>query len=60
MMSEHRGEELKGRVEEATGDLTGDKALQQEGKVDQASAATKKQIDDVADAIKDIVTPKKS
>ena len=58
-MSSHKAEELKGRAKEATGDLTGDKDLQREGKVDQASAATKKTIDDVADNMKDVVSPKK-
>lgn len=58
-MSEHKGEETKGRIKEAAGDLTGDKDLQREGKADQASAAVKKTIDDVADTLKDVVSPKK-
>lgn len=57
-MSEHKGEETKGRLKEAAGDLTGDKRLQREGKVDQGSAATKRKIGDVADKIKDVVNPK--
>lgn len=57
-MSEHKGEDLKGRVKEAIGDLTGDKGLQREGKLDQASAATKDKIDDVASKLKDAVNPK--
>lgn len=59
MMSDHKREELKGRAKEAAGDLTGDESLKREGKLDQASAASKKKIDDVADAIKDAVDPKK-
>ena len=58
-MSDHKIEETKGRIKEAAGDLTGDKDLQREGKADQRSAAVKKTIDDVADKMKDAVTPKK-
>lgn len=57
-MSEHLGEEMKGRIKEAVGDITGDKGLQQEGKIDQTSAATKKTIGKVADKIKKTVNPK--
>ena len=58
-MSNHKGEDAKGRLKEAVGDVTGDKGLQREGKIDQASAATKKTIDKAADALKDAVDPKK-
>ena len=58
-MSAHEAEDMKGRVKEAAGDITGDKSLKREGQVDQASASTKKAIDDVADSLKDAVTPKK-
>jgi uncharacterized protein YjbJ (UPF0337 family) len=58
-MSSHAGEDMKGRIKEAAGDLTGDADLKREGQIDQASAATKKAIDDVADSVKDVVTPKK-
>jgi uncharacterized protein YjbJ (UPF0337 family) len=58
-MTAHEAEDMKGRVKEAAGDITGDKSLKREGKLDQASAATKKTIDDVADSVKDAVTPKK-
>ena len=57
-MSEHRAEDMKGRMKQAVGDVTGDKDLKREGKIDQASAATKKAIDDVADKMKDVVNPK--
>ena len=57
-MSDHASEDLKGRVKEAVGDLTGDKGLQREGKVDQGSAAAKKKIDEAADKIKGAVNPK--
>jgi uncharacterized protein YjbJ (UPF0337 family) len=58
-MSDHKGEELKGRIKEAAGDLTGDKNLKKQGKADQRSAAAKKTVDDVADKMKDIVSPKR-
>ena len=54
-MSEHKGEEMKGRVKEAVGDATGDKDLQRAGKIDQASAATKQAVDRASDAVKDAI-----
>ena len=58
-MSGHKGEEMKGRLKEAVGDVTGDKGLQREGKLDQASAATKSAIDDVAEKAKSVIHLKK-
>lgn len=58
-MSEHKGEDMKGRIKVAVGDLTDDKDLQREGKIDQARAATKKNVDKAADAVKDVVSSKK-
>ncbi len=52
-MGEHKGEELKGRAKEAAGDLTDDKDLKREGKVDKGSAKTKDKIDDAAESVKD-------
>lgn len=57
-MSEHKGEEMKGRVKEAAGTITDDKDLQREGKIDQASAAAKRQVDKASDKIKDAIQPK--
>ena len=57
MSSDHKGEDLKGRVKEAAGDLTGDKDLQREGKVDQGSASVKDKVGDAADKVKDVVNP---
>ena len=57
-MSNHKGEETAGRLKEAVGDVTGDEKLKREGKLDQASAATKAKLDKVTDKIKDIVKPK--
>lgn len=58
-MSKHMAEDVKGRMKEAAGDVTGDKRLQREGKIDQASAAAKKTVDKAADAVKDAVSPRK-
>ena len=48
-------DDAKGRVKEAAGDLTDDKDLQREGKVDQASGKVKDTVGDVADKVKDTV-----
>jgi uncharacterized protein YjbJ (UPF0337 family) len=47
------GTEFKGRVKEAAGDLTDDKDLQNEGKVDQASGKIKDKIDKATDKVQD-------
>jgi len=44
-MSDHKVEGMKGKFKETVGDITGDKGLQIEGKLDQAVASAKKQID---------------
>jgi len=46
-------DETKGRVKEAAGDLTGDKDLKNEGKVDKAAGSVKETVGDVADKVKD-------
>ena len=54
-MSDGTKDDLKGRTKEAAGDLTGDKDLQREGQVDQATGKVKDAIDDAADKVKDVV-----
>ena len=49
-------DDAKGRIKEAAGDLTDDKDLKREGKVDQASGKAKDKIDDVGDKAKDLVS----
>jgi uncharacterized protein YjbJ (UPF0337 family) len=49
----HNKDDAKGRVKEAAGDLTGDKDLQREGKVDQATGKAKHGIDKLTDKVKD-------
>jgi len=46
-------DEMKGRVKEAVGDLTDDRDLQREGKVDKASGKAKDTIDKAGDKAKD-------
>lgn len=48
-------DDLKGRVKESAGDLTGDKDLQREGKVDQATGKLKDGLDAVTDKVKGVV-----
>jgi uncharacterized protein YjbJ (UPF0337 family) len=52
-MDDGTTDDAKGRIKEAAGDLTGDKDLQNEGKVDQATGTVKDKVGDVSDAIKD-------
>lgn len=48
-------DDAKGRVKEAAGDLTGDKGLQREGKVDQAGGKAKDSIERLTDKVKDVL-----
>ena len=48
-------DDMKGRVKEAVGDLTGDKDLQREGKVDQAAGKIKDKAKDATDLVEDKV-----
>ena len=42
-------DDAKGRIKEATGNVTGDKDLQNEGKLDQAEGKVKNGVDSLAD-----------
>ena len=46
-------DDAKGRVKEAAGDLTGDRDLQREGKVDQAGGKVKDGVEKATDKVKD-------
>ena len=48
-------DDLKGRAKEAAGDLTDDKDLEREGKVDQATGTVKDKVGDAADKVKDVI-----
>ena len=45
-------DEAKGRIKEAAGDLTGDKDLEREGKVDKTTGKAKDAVDKIADKVK--------
>jgi uncharacterized protein YjbJ (UPF0337 family) len=49
-------DEAKGRIKEAAGDLTDDKDLKREGKIDRATSDVKEKVGDAADKVKDTVT----
>ncbi len=46
-------DDAKGRAKEAAGDLTGNKDLEREGKVDQVVGEVKEKVNQVADRVKD-------
>jgi uncharacterized protein YjbJ (UPF0337 family) len=46
-------DDAKGNLKEGAGKLTGDKSLENEGKVDQASGAVKDAVGGAADKVKD-------
>ncbi len=48
-----RTDEVKGRIKEAAGALTGNDKLRAEGQADQAVGKTKQAIQKVADTVKD-------
>ena len=54
-MGDGAADDLKGRTKEAAGDLTGDKDLKREGKVDRASGTVKDKVGDASDKIKDTI-----
>jgi uncharacterized protein YjbJ (UPF0337 family) len=50
-----RMDEAKGRAKEAAGDLTDDKDLQREGKMDRAGATMKEKFEDAKDTLDEAV-----
>jgi uncharacterized protein YjbJ (UPF0337 family) len=48
-------DEVKGRAKQAAGVVTGDKKLENEGKVDRAAGKVKKAVGKVADKAKDVL-----
>lgn len=52
-MADGKTDETKGRLKEAAGDLTGDRDLKREGKVDKAEGGVKNAVDDIGDKVKD-------
>ena len=54
-MASGKSDEVKGRVKEAAGVLTGDAKLKREGRLDQAVGKTKQAADKVIDGVKKAV-----
>lgn len=48
-------DDAKGRIKEAAGDLTGDRDLKNEGKVDQAVGKVREGVDGAADRVKGLI-----
>lgn len=55
-MASGKTDELKGRVKEATGALTGDAKLKRKGKTDQAVGKVKQTVRKVIDKVKDAIS----
>lgn len=55
-MASGKSDELKGRVKEAAGALTGDRKLKREGKADQAVGKIKQKVAKVLDKVKDAIS----
>lgn len=51
-MTSGKTDEMKGRVKEAVGTLTGDQKLKREGKADQAVGKAKQGVQNLADKVK--------
>jgi len=49
-------DKAKGNLKETAGDLTGDKDLENEGKVDKTSGKVKEKVGEAADKVKDVFT----
>ncbi len=56
-MGDGSKDEMKGRLKEAGGDLTGDQSLKNEGKVDRATGGVKDAVGNAGDKLKDLVNP---
>jgi uncharacterized protein YjbJ (UPF0337 family) len=54
-MASGKTDELKGRVKEAAGALTGDAKLKREGKLDQTVGKLKQNTEKIIDKVKDAV-----
>ncbi|MBY0275504.1 CsbD family protein [Candidatus Binatia bacterium] len=54
-MTSGKSDELKGRVKEAAGALTGNKKLKREGKADQVVGKVKQTVEKVVDKVKEAI-----
>jgi uncharacterized protein YjbJ (UPF0337 family) len=59
-MGEHDAtvDETKGRLKKAAGEITDDDKLRTEGQVDKATGKVKNKIEEMAEKVKEAVTPK--
>lgn len=55
-MTSGKTDEIKGRVKEAAGALTGDAKLKREGRIDQTVGKVKQKAEKVIDRVKDAVS----
>lgn len=55
-MASGKTDEMKGRVKEAAGALTGDRKLKRQGKADQAVGKIKQNVEKVIDKVKDAIS----
>lgn len=55
-MASGKADELKGRVKEAAGALSGDKKLKHEGRTDQVVGKIKQKMEKVIDKVKDAIS----
>jgi uncharacterized protein YjbJ (UPF0337 family) len=56
IMASGKTDEMKGRVKEAAGALTGDRKLKREGKTDQAVGKVKQKVEKLIDKVKDAIS----
>ncbi len=54
-MGDGAGDNAKGRVKKAGGELTGDDSLKREGEVDKATGKVKDAVGGASDKVKDVV-----
>jgi uncharacterized protein YjbJ (UPF0337 family) len=54
-MGDGTADKLKGHAKEATGDVTGNDDLKNEGKVDRTSGSVKDKVGEASDKIKDVL-----
>jgi len=54
-MADGTGDKFKGNMKQTGGDLTGDKSLKNEGRVDKASGNVKDGVNKVTDKVKDVI-----
>jgi uncharacterized protein YjbJ (UPF0337 family) len=53
MAGEGKGDQVKGRVKQAAGDLTGDRDLKREGQADEAAGGLKEKVGKAKDWVND-------